>query len=149
MNSRQFTCSVVIATFNSEKSLERVLRSVRTQEFDQDLVEILILDGGSRDGTLDIARRFGARVVPNPKTEPVYAKFLALREAKGKFVVYADHDEEMATKDSLRRRIGFLRENPTFRALASSGYVCPQGLPFVNKYINEFGDPFSFFIYRI
>ena len=51
-------CSVGILTFNSADTLERALESVR--EFD----DIVICDGGSSDGTLEIAVRFGARVIP-------------------------------------------------------------------------------------
>jgi hypothetical protein len=34
------------------------------------------------------------------------------------------------------------------RTVDTAGYANPDGYPFVNEYINEFGDPFSFFIYR-
>lgn len=51
-------CSVCILTRNNEKTLARALESVRG------FAEIIVCDGGSSDGTLDIARQYGARVVP-------------------------------------------------------------------------------------
>lgn len=50
--------TVGILTFNNEATLERTLESVAM--FD----DILVCDGGSTDATLEIARRFGARVIP-------------------------------------------------------------------------------------
>lgn len=46
-------CSVGILTFNSEKTLQRALESVK------DFSNIIISDGGSTDSTLDIARQYG------------------------------------------------------------------------------------------
>jgi hypothetical protein len=42
----------------------------------------------------------------------------------------------------------FLKNN-TVHAVIGSGYKNPKGYAFINNYINEFGDPFSFFIYRL
>lgn len=49
-----------ILTFNSVAVLERALRSVTA--FD----EVLVCDGGSRDGTRELAQRYGCRVIDQP-----------------------------------------------------------------------------------
>lgn len=51
--------SVLIRTFNSAKTLDRVLSQLRLQEDE----EIIVVDSGSADATLAIAARHGARVV--------------------------------------------------------------------------------------
>lgn len=50
-------CSVGILTFNSEKGIEKCLESIK------DFAEIIIADGGSTDRTLDIAKKYGAKVI--------------------------------------------------------------------------------------
>jgi glycosyltransferase involved in cell wall biosynthesis len=50
-------CSAGILTFNSAATLERALESVK--DFD----DIVINDGGSTDATLEIAKRYGARMI--------------------------------------------------------------------------------------
>jgi glycosyltransferase involved in cell wall biosynthesis len=75
-------CSVGILTFNNEKTLARALESV--QDFD----DIVVLDGGSTDGTLDIARRFGARIVPQ---DPQY------KNAEGRIIDFSGvHNQHLA-----------------------------------------------------
>lgn len=49
-------CSACILTYNSEKTLEQCLESIK------DFSDIVIMDGGSTDNTLEIARKYNARI---------------------------------------------------------------------------------------
>lgn len=141
--------SIIIATFNSAKILWRVLDAVKIQDFPQDSIEILIVDGGSVDQTVSIARSYGCVVLNNPKTEPINAKFLGIINSKGRFLVFLDHDEVMLDTGSLRRKREIFDQEPGIHAVIGSGYINPDPKNIVNEYINEFGDPFSYFMYRL
>lgn len=141
--------SIVIATYNSSKILPRVLAAIRNQKIDQKTVEILVVDGGSTDRTRAIAEKFSCKVINNPHVEPLYAKYLGFLHSKGKYLLYIDHDEVLKNPDSLLTRLSVFRENKRVHALTGSGYYSPPGYQIINSYINEFGDPFSFFIYRL
>ena len=140
--------SVIIATYNSAKLLPRVLDSIKQQTYPQECIEILIVDGGSKDTTLDLAEQYGCRIIHNPKTEPVHAKLLGVQEATGKYLVTLDHDEVLENKDSFLKRVKLLDENPECKVAFCSGYKRPKNYPALNQYISEFGDPFSLFMYR-
>lgn len=60
--------SALIRTFNSAQTLERTLASVVAQDCQPD--EIVVVDSGSTDSTLEIAARFGCRSLPYPKGRP-------------------------------------------------------------------------------
>ncbi len=141
--------SVIIATFNSEKTLPLVLQSLKKQSFQHNKIEILLLDGGSQDATKKIGEKFNCQIILNPRTEPVYAKFLGFQKAKGKYALYLDHDEVLENKDSLDLKVSIMQNDNSIKAVVGTGYKNPSGYPFINAYINEFGDPFSFFIYKL
>jgi dolichol-phosphate mannosyltransferase len=86
-------CSVVIPALNERENLEPLLEGLR--EVLQELIpdwEIVVVDGGSADGTVELARRLGARVVF--QVEPGYGGALkaGFEAARGETVVTMDAD---------------------------------------------------------
>jgi glycosyltransferase involved in cell wall biosynthesis len=80
--------SVVIITFNEEKCLEHCLRSVKPLAD-----EIIILDSGSTDRTLDIGRAFGAKIYYQKFKGYIEQKNDALRLATNNLILSLDGDE--------------------------------------------------------
>ncbi|CAM3472096.1 glycosyltransferase family 2 protein [Paracidovorax anthurii] len=140
--------TVVIATFNSEKLLPMVVGALRKQSYPQDAIEVLAVDGGSKDRTRTMAEMMGCKVIDNPLTEPVHAKYLGFMAARGKYLMYLDHDEELVNPRALEEVVSTFQKFPDVRTVDSSGYINPPGYSLVNEYINDFGEPFSFFMYR-
>jgi O-antigen biosynthesis protein len=60
--------TVAVPVYNGARYLDEVLAAVRAQRIDREL-EILVVDSGSTDGSLEIAERHGARVHRIPKHE--------------------------------------------------------------------------------
>ena len=80
--------SVGILTFNSERKIEEVLSSVK------DIAdEIVVLDSGSEDRTLEIAESFGARVFYRKFDNFVNQKNHLLSLCRGEWVLFIDDDE--------------------------------------------------------
>jgi glycosyltransferase involved in cell wall biosynthesis len=141
--------SIITATFNSARTLEKCLAAIRAQTYPQDLVEILVVDGGSTDNTREIAQRFNCRIVDNPRVEPMTAKLIGLREASGEYLMHVDSDEVLASPHALEKRRLAFKDNRDVSMVFSTGYANPAGAPFAARYINEYGDPFSMFYYRL
>ena len=78
----EFLISIIMPTYNSEKTIEKSLQSIRRQTIDQSQVEILILDGGSKDATLEIALKYNATILKNERKLPEFAKQQGLMAAK-------------------------------------------------------------------
>ena len=77
---------------DEEKMLPGCLASARSA-----VDEIVLVDTGSRDRTIEIARRAGARVLEQPWADDFSApRNLALEHATGRFVLQLDADERLA-----------------------------------------------------
>jgi len=48
--------SILIAVFNGEQFLEQTIKSVLDQDYDN--IELIVIDGGSTDGTVDVLRKY-------------------------------------------------------------------------------------------
>jgi len=81
--------SVVVTTFDNAATLERCLASV---VFADDLV---VLDSGSRDGTVEIAAKYKARVFSEPFKGYAAQKQSAIDKAAHAWVLLLDADEEL------------------------------------------------------
>ena len=76
------SCSVVIRTLNEEEHLGRLLTGIEQQETQPD--EVIVVDSGSEDSTLSIAKAFGARVLHIPKEEFSFGRALNIGFAEVK-----------------------------------------------------------------
>lgn len=82
--------TAVVATYNEEQYIGRCLLALLAQKPIEGDFEILVIDGGSTDRTLDIVRSFPEygtkiRLVHNPRRLQVYAWNMALREMRGTY----------------------------------------------------------------
>jgi len=87
--------SIVIPAYNSEKTLEKCLKSIRDQTYGN--IEIIVVDKFSKDRTVEIAKRYGARIIYD-EGERTRAKNIGLEKAKGKYVLFVDSDMELSKK---------------------------------------------------
>jgi glycosyltransferase involved in cell wall biosynthesis len=98
--------SVCIATYNEEKNIHYALDSTISW-----VDEVIIVDGGSRDKTLDILRSYGKKVkilsTSNPKIFHIN-KQKAIEKAKGRWILQLDADEEItpALKAEIQNIVG-------------------------------------------
>lgn len=142
--------TIIIATFNSAKTLAMVLDSVRRQRYDLTKIEVILMDGYSTDSTRTIAQQFPfVRVIDNPKVDPVNAKFLGYKNASAKYLMYLDHDEVLENLDSLQKKYDCFESDARIVGISTSGYRNPPKYPFLNQYINDYGDPFSAYYYNL
>jgi glycosyltransferase involved in cell wall biosynthesis len=94
---KDIAASIGILTYNSEAHLERALRSVAAFK------DIIIADGGSTDRTLEIAGRYGARIISqtnpgHPIDDFARERNLLLEAATESWFCYLDSDEIMSAE---------------------------------------------------
>lgn len=83
--------SVVIPAYNEEKDIGRCLESLRKQSFSN--FEVIIVDDGSTDNTLEIAKKFkNVKILRGRHKGTGYSRNLGAKKAKGKILVFVDAD---------------------------------------------------------
>ncbi len=96
--------SAVLITLNEARNLGRCLASLRGVAD-----EVIVVDSGSTDGTQEMARSLGARVVDQPWLGYGPQKNAGHDLAAGEYVLSIDADEEMS--EELRQAILFQKEH--------------------------------------
>lgn len=94
--------SVVTVTYNAENAVEKTLRSVLAQSYQNK--EVIIIDGGSTDKTLEIVDRYRAQiavVVSEPDKGIYDAMNKGARIATGEWIVYMNAGDEFSDSDVL------------------------------------------------
>ena len=81
--------SIIIATYNAEKTLKRCLNSIVSQKKDQ--LELLIIDGCSTDRTMDIVREFAESVDADKGIYDAWNK--GIHRATGKWIMFLGADD--------------------------------------------------------
>lgn len=135
--------SIITITYNAEKFLKRTIESILAQS-NQDF-EYIIIDGKSKDSTLEIAKAYGERVnllVSEPDKGLYDAMNKGLHLAKGDFVWFMNAGDEINNSEVVATFIQslaatnadvfygdtyFVEENGTIQGLRSE--ITPHRLP--------------------
>ena len=119
--------SATIITFNEERNLPRAVESLRCAD------EIIIVDSGSTDRTVEIAEKLGARVVESAWPGYANQKNFAAEQATHDWILSIDADESLS--EALEAEIWRLKKNgPQFDA-----YTMPRLAKYLGRWIHHSG----------
>ncbi|MDX2153236.1 MAG: glycosyltransferase family 2 protein [Bryobacteraceae bacterium] len=119
--------SATIITFNEERNIARAIESLRCCD------EIVVIDSGSTDRTIEIAEKLGARVVEIPWKGFAEQKNAASREAAHDWILSLDADESLS--ESLEAEIWQLKKSePRY-----DGYTVPRLAQYLGRWILHSG----------
>jgi glycosyltransferase involved in cell wall biosynthesis len=125
---RKQTVSVFIVCCNEERQIRRCLESVRWCD------EIVIVDSGSTDHTLEICREFTDRIFYRPWEGYVEQKRYALSLCTGDWVLNLDADEELSPDLALE-----LQQLVSTDAGRVNGYYLNRVIFFLNRWWRKGG----------
>lgn len=106
--------SIIIPVYNKENYIEASLRSVLEQPFRD--VEVIVINDGSTDGSLNIAERIAAadsrvRIIDIPNGGVSNARNVGMTQARGEWIQFLDADD-LLERDYLIQAMQVLKEHP-------------------------------------
>lgn len=139
--------SILIPTLNAGRTLGACLASIAAQDYARDCLEVIIADGGSTDETLNMARQYGATIVPNPLKTGEAGKAAALKQATGEIVAFVDSDNVLPQADWLTRMVEPF-DDPEIGGAEPIEYSWRPTDGFITRYgaLMGMGDPLCLFL---
>jgi len=113
--------SVVITTKNEEKNIDNCLKSIKEQDYPQDLIEVIVVDNNSTDKTKEVASNYTKRVFDKGPERSAQRNF-GVEKSNGEYFLYLDADmilHRSVVKDCVDR----IKKDPKIIALYVSEVV--------------------------
>lgn len=116
----QHLVSIIIPCYNADPYIRAAIQSALDQHYTS--CEVIVIDDGSTDGSLEVIRSFGDRVhwQTGPNRGGCVARNLGLHLAKGQFIQFLDADDRISP-DKIASQIAALEVAPSPESLA----ICP------------------------
>ncbi len=152
--------SIIVPVYNAEKWLRRCVESLLNQDIDKSEYEILLIDDGSKDGSLALAQQLATeasniRVFTQPNAGPGAARNRGIDNATGDYLMFVDADDTITNNlgDCIRIAInnnadicvfGMLAQNEdgTFRPTKENASIL-SGEQYFKKHYREIGSACS------
>jgi GT2 family glycosyltransferase len=143
---RPVLVSVVIPVYNAAADLERCLSALCRLDSPQwgEEVEILVVDDGSADGSREVARQHGARLIPlSENGGPARARNHGAAAARGELLFFIDADV-CVHADTLTKVVAAFAADPDLTALIGSY----DDRPAVPSFLSQFKNLFHHYVHQ-
>ena len=120
--------SIIVPTLNEEEHIQSLFNSLKNQS--PVSFETVVVDGGSKDKTSDIANRHNAKIVVLPKHGEFISRNIGAQMSRGNFLLFTCADI-IFPKNILQRIVKKFENNPNLIALTGPGY--PFDAPLLGK----------------
>lgn len=145
--------SIIIPVYNAEKYLNASILSAMKQTWPN--IEIIIVDDGSKDSSLQIARSLENNIIKVFSQEnkgASAARNYGLKEAKGKYIQFLDADD-LLSPDKIYNQVMLLEQNPGKLAVCYTIHFYDQAnhelllpSPYEKSFLFNDDDPVHFLI---
>lgn len=126
--------SVIVPVHNDPENLSYALEGLLASGLEK--VEIIVVDDGSTDDTVQVARRFGVHVHEvSQRSGPAAARNVGAALARGEYLAFFDSDVVIAA-DTLEQMADVLRHNPSIDAVFGSYDTSPNAPNVLSQYRN-------------
>jgi len=127
LNKRLVKISATIITYNEERNIARAIESLRCAD------EIIVVDSGSSDRTVELAENLGARVIESPWPGYAKQKNFAADHAAHDWILSLDADESLS--EALEAELWQWKKRTPDR----DAYTMPRLAKYLGRWIHHSG----------
>ena len=111
----EYDMSVIIPVYNAEQFLEHCIDSVLKQSYDSKKIEIVLINDGSIDNSLQICNKYAkkhdnVKVFDQENGGVSRARNKGLKEAQGKYIMFLDSDDYLKS-NTIKNLVNFFDEH--------------------------------------
>lgn len=126
--------SIIIPVYNADQYIDKCLTAIASSSYT--FYEIIVVDDGSIDNSVEMACNKGAIVLQMPcQTGPAAARNYGAKRAKGDILFFVDSDV-LVNRDTIARVAYTLQKNPEIAAVFGSYDDSPAEKNFLSQYKN-------------
>jgi glycosyltransferase involved in cell wall biosynthesis len=142
------TISVIMPTYNSIRTIKSSLQSIKNQSYPSESIEILTVDGGSTDGTLEILKIFRTTIIKDHAKNPEAAKSVAIKQARGDLILFLPSDNILPHSRWISKMVAVFSKEPEIVAAYPSKYAWRKKDKPLTRYFALIGanDPVAWFL---
>ena len=125
--------SLIVPAYNEEKNIAKAINALARLDYPSEKLEILVIDDGSKDNTLEIAKKTAAsiknisvKVFSKRNGGKASAINFGISKTKAEIIATLDADS-FVTKDALMKMIGYLEDPKVVSVTSSLKVYKPKG----------------------
>jgi len=138
MNGQALEVSIVMPCLNEAETLTACIQKAQEALTEHGIAgEIIVADNGSTDGSVDIAKRLGARLVSVAERGYGHALMGGIAAARGRFIIMGDADDSYDFREvpnfveKLRQGFDLVQG---CRLPRGGGQILPGAMPFLHRW---------------
>jgi len=143
------TLSIIIVTKNAYNYLQESLQYINLQEYPKELIEVLVIDGGSTDNTQELVESYGYNFIDGGYSQNQEARrYVALSYARNDIIVWLDSDNYISDKYWLHDMAKPFTEYENIDCTYTKWYSYTENMSNLNKYYALIGggDPIAYYL---
>lgn len=147
LNENLPSVSIIVPTLNSGAILNKCLKSIAMQDYPKELIEILIIDGGSTDNTIEVAKKYTDKIYKNPLKTGEAGKAVGVKKAKNDLVALIDSDNLLPDRNWLKSMVEPFADKEIIGSEPWE-FTYRKGDGFIDRYCALMGinDPLCYFL---
>lgn len=95
--------SIIIPNYNKEKYIDECLKSIYNQTLDRKKYEIIFIDDGSSDNSLEVASKYDVKILHTNRALAGGARNTGIKVAQGEYLIFLDSDDFLCSNDVLEK----------------------------------------------